>query len=452
MVGDSKNTSLPGQILDAQDLDKGNSNDENNLTRIEKGPDNGLAQKQNGVGTVEQEEILDYWKLNKKLVGAALAVLSVTVVFASITLIPIHNVINQPEFWYEAALNWLAYIFLAVYFKMYLCSVVMEYPEIMKPKVLINLLLTAWIATVIIYALQYLIWTVYLGFYQPVPQGGALNGTGMLWLIGLTFYFQSPKHLRSDPKFRKRLIWFILYWEWENYFPLQFMFVSSAIPALAQKGYLWVVAFIFFFILEFNKYLMGKMIAKAAGSNRLDAHNIMIIQLYGQYIFAVTTLISSNVDDLTTFLVLGLDFAANLFLVFQIIRSYRKQGPADSDNDEEKTKRHNMSVDLILGEGIECVIPILFMGAFCVAYYGPNYDKLGNVGFDYFQYVKITDLLDFFTGAIYMTSLDVLCSTISMTLLWFMCEINLPKKCVGVLKRYGKITAWFLLVVLNRVR
>ena len=393
---------------------------------------------------VEESENLPYWKINKKVTGTWFAILSTVFSFATVFLIPYHNVFVHPEFIWEAPfLHWFPYLVMTVAFKMYLCSVVMEYPAIISPKVLINLILTAWIVTTIVYSLQYCVWTLYFRFYQPVAQGGALNAITVIWTIGVTFYFQFPAHLRADSKFRKRIIWFIVYWEWVYHVPLQFMFVSSTVQVLGE--YIWVVAFIFIVILETNKFIMESMILKACGENEADAKRINIIQLYGQYIFAVVTMISAGVDDFTSYLILGMDFALNLVTVFKIIRSQRKVGLSEEQNAKERMYRELETKELILGEAIECIVPMIFMGGFAIAFYGPNYDKLGNVGFDYFQYTKVTDILDYLNGALYMTSIDVTCSIITILLLWFGAGINMVKESVEVAKKYGKITSWFLI-------
>ena len=231
--------------------------------------------------------------------------------------------------------------------------------------------------------------------------------------------------------------------------PLQFMLVSMTIPVLGE--YIWVVAFIFVVILETNKFIMGSMILKACGKNDVDAKRIGIMQLYGQYIFAVVTLISTGVDDFTSYLILGMDFALNLVIVFKIIRSQRKVGLTDEETAKEQTYRELETKELILGEAMECFIPMIFMGGFAIAFYGPNYDKLANVGFDYFQYTKVTDILGYLNGALYMTSIDVTCSITAIVLLWFGAGINMVKESVEVARKYGKITSWFLILCLIRV-
>ena len=443
-----KVSSVSAQVVNVQGLINGTRN-QNSSSSMETNVPNATETKMDAFQhskslSFEESENLPYWKINKKLTGTLVALLSTALSFATIFLIPFHNVFVHPEFIWEAPfLHWFPYLVMTVAFKMYLCSVVMEYPAIISPKVLINLILTAWIVTTIVYSLQYCVWTLYFRFYQPVAQGGALNAITVIWTIGVTFYFQFPAHLRADSKFRKRIIWFIVYWEWVYHVPLQFMFVSSTVQVLGE--YIWVVAFIFIVILETNKFIMESMILKACGENEADAKRINIIQLYGQYIFAVVTMISAGVDDFTSYLILGMDFALNLVTVFKIIRSQRKVGLSEEQNAKERMYRELETKELILGEAIECIVPMIFMGGFAIAFYGPNYDKLGNVGFDYFQYTKVTDILDYLNGALYMTSIDVTCSIITILLLWFGAGINMVKESVEVAKKYGKITSWFLI-------
>ena len=420
-----------------------------NIARLEK--DEGNAKTDN-MDTERREEHGDlaYFKMNKKITGTVLAIVSTTISFASMFLIPFHNVFVEPEYIWEAPfLHWFPYQFMICAFMLYIFSEVMNYPAVISPRFLMKLVLTAWGVTTLFYSLQYCVWTMYFGFYQPLPQAGPTNAVTMLFWIGVTFYFQFPADLKADPKFRKRILWFILYWEWENYFPLQFQMVSMMIPHLGD--YVWVVALMFVIILESNKYLMEKMILKACGSNIVDAKRIMTMQLYAQYIFAVVTIISANVDDFTSYLILGMDFSIDMVQVVRIIRSYRKVALGGIETEAERVERELMAKDLILAEGMECIIPVIFIAGFAIAFYGPNYDELGNVGFDYFHYVKITDIWDFSKRAFYMTCIDVSFSIFSIVVLWFFARINMVKESVNLIKKYGKMTIWFLMIMLIRV-
>ena len=420
-----------------------------NIARLEKDEGNGKTDNMN-TERLEEHGDLAYFKMNKKITGSVLAIFSTTISFASMFLIPFHNVFVEPEYIWEAPfLHWFPYQFMICAFMLYIFSEVMNYPAVIQPGFLMKLILTAWGVTTLFYSVQYCVWTMYFGFYQPLPQAGPTNAVTMLFWIGVTFYFQFPADLKADPKFRKRILWFILYWEWENYFPLQFQMVSWIIPVLGD--YVWVVAFMFVIILESNKYLMEKMILKACGSNVVDAKRIMTMQLYAQYIFAVVTIISANVDDFTSYLILGMDFSIDMVQVVRIIRSYRKVALGGIETEAERVERELMAKDLILAEGMECIIPVIFIAGFAIAFYGPNYDELGNVGFDYFHYVKITDIWDFSKRAFYMTCIDVSFSIFSIVVLWVFARINMVKESVSLIQRYGKMTIWFLMIMLIRV-
>ena len=393
---------------------------------------------------------IQYFKMNKKITGSLFAVFSTAFSFATMFLIPFHNVFVDPEYIWEAPfLHWFPYFTVLLAFMLYICHEVMDYPAVISPKFFMKLVMHAWICTTIFYSVQYYVWTIYLGFHQPLPQSGPLNAVTILWTIGVTFYFQFPGRLQSDSKFRKRIIWFILYWEWENYMPAQFQMVSQIIPLLGD--YVWVVAFIFVIILESNKFLMEKMILKACGADIVHAKRIMTMQLYAQYLFAVVTIISANVDDFTSYLILSMDFSIDLVHVFRIIRSRNKVGLDALEERTERTKRELMTKELILAEAMECIIPVIFIAGFAVAFYGPNYDELGNVGFDYFHYVKVTDILEFLRRAFYMTGIDVAFSIFSIVVLWVFARINMLKESVELVQRYGKMTIWFLMIMLVRV-
>ena len=106
---------------------------------------------------------------------------------------------------------------------------------------------------------------------------------------------------------------------------------------------------------------------------------------------------------------------------------------------------------LVITERVEFIVPGTFILMVLIAFYGPNYDELGNVGFDYFHYVKITDIWDFSKRAFYMTCIDVSFSIFSIVVLWVFARINMVKESVSLIQRYGKMTIWFLMIMLIRV-
>ena len=106
---------------------------------------------------------------------------------------------------------------------------------------------------------------------------------------------------------------------------------------------------------------------------------------------------------------------------------------------------------MVLTEAIEFLVPILFIFTFTIAYLGPNYDKIGNVGLDYWLFVKIPDLVDYLTAAFYMACLDALSIMISIPLLWTLCRINLFHSVIECARKYGKMIILFHVLILNLV-
>ena len=78
-------------------------------------------------------------------------------------------------------------------------------------------------------------------------------------------------------------------------------------------------------------------------------------------------------------------------LCFKAIRIDKKVSTVHSDTNEKQEIRNQVLTEVILNEVVGVVAPIAFIGAFCVAYYGPNANILGNVGCAVWQYEKIED-------------------------------------------------------------
>ena len=92
------------------------------------------------------------------------------IAFSIAALIPTHDIIMYPEYWYEAMYPGIFCFapIIALYWTLH-CKNVLQYSNIATPKVWFRLLLSQWIIILVFYLCQYLIWTFYLGYYQPFP-------------------------------------------------------------------------------------------------------------------------------------------------------------------------------------------------------------------------------------------------------------------------------------------
>ena len=120
---------------------------------------------------------------------------------------------------------------------------------------------------------------------------------------------------------------------------------------------------------------MNRLICNASGSNVSDAKAIMTIQIAVAYTFTVVTLISSSVNQLTSYTFLGVDFAMNLGKTLKIVKLHQtvKVNYSDGPQTQEIPKEiKELVTKLILHEGVEFLVPISYMVTFSMVYYGPN--------------------------------------------------------------------------------
>ena len=92
--------------------------------------------------------------------------------------------------------------------------------------------------------------------------------------------------------------------------------------------------------------------------------------------------------------------------------------------------------ELVLNETIEIIVPLAFIVSYATAFYGPNYDKLGSVGCDYWTFKKVDDIKSFLTPVVFMEIVDFGTAVISGILLYRLCHINILKEYFSTIKRY----------------
>ena len=99
-------------------------------------------------------------------------------------------------------------------------------------------------------------------------------------------------------------------------------------------------------------------------------------------------------------------------------------------------------MELILNETIEVLVPLAFIVSYATAFYGPNYDKLGSVGCNYWTFQKVENIKSFLTPVVFMEMVDFGTAVVSGILLWRLCNINIIKEYCSTIKRYWIILAF----------
>ena len=145
----------------------------------------------------------------------------------------------------------------------------------------------------------------------------------------------------------------------------------------------------------------------------------------------LTSCVGSIATDVSTYILLGVDFVINLFFTGQIYW-YHREGKVD--------KCGAALMTLVLNEFLEMTVPLTFLLCFLVSFYGGNAFIIGekgnkcqikcmsgNVGNDYFHFVATgpNDVLPFVYTFMILITIDLLSLVFSSIFLKKVLNINL---------------------------
>ena len=373
--------------------------------------------------------------------------------FSSITLIPFHNVIKFPEYCHEVLIPGVFGLYPCIVpFYLIQCSTIMEYPPLKSPKIIFSMFVTTALAAIVTYVIQYVVWVLYLGYNPPMPFFVYLLAYVSIFTLFIRIWFQFPRYLRKAPKYRKRLKAYYCYVLWVATFTIQFMVIQK-ICVIMNPQIQWIIAIVLTITKKLNAMMLNHLLCMAAGPKKSKAKGMATLQVELAFSFFIVIIIGSKATELTTYSILGLNFFLNLVLCINIIRTHKKVADISSELIDVRNKTKNeMMTELILIETVEFVVPVMFMVTFAITFYGPNAYIIGNVRNDYWQYQKVDNLTSYLTGAFKMTMIDALSGLISLVLLRWFCNINAVLIFIKIIKKYGLLLAFNIILAMNQVK
>ena len=374
------------------------------------------------------------------------------VIFASpILLLPQHNVITSPQYWYEGmitgclsfvvSLTLDTLIALKFYFKIgYIISI----------RLFLNLYIAAAIAAVITYTLSYLIWTTILGYYFPMPYMLFLGYIQFL-VQYLTLYFLFPKHLLTEREFQKKVLAFIFSRFLVMFVDTQYKMSTFLFTSLDLKLQ-WILAFLLPFLREFNFQIMNKIMIQFPGIDDDDVSAAIVIGMNTFHAVYVAVKIGHTATQITSYLILAMDFILNLYGCHGIIALHRSIVPRNLTNNSSTVRKINRRLlKLVLIEILEVTIPISYIATVLIAYYGPNAELLGNIRSDYWQYTPIEDIGNVVSAVLSMFTIDLCSAIIAGIALYKICLIHFPRQACAAMKTYWPVIAVNLANYINYV-
>ena len=247
--------------------------------------------------------------------------------FSTITLVPYHNVIEFPEYWYEVMFpGCFGFCVPLVYYSIIKCSIIMDFPDLLVPTTTISIFLTTMITAMLTVVVSYLVWTLYLGYNCPLPFIVYIAGY-LAWVqLMLRIWYKFPKHMRKDTVSLERLKSYYYYILCECTVDLQFVAIQVFLSKMSQELQ-WITAIIVALTRELNCFVQHRFICKATGANTVMAKGIINMKLGFKFNTFVVILIGSTANTLTSYCLLVTDFGLNVILCCKIIRLHKKVAP-----------------------------------------------------------------------------------------------------------------------------
>jgi len=361
------------------------------------------------------------------------------------TLIPNHNVFEEPEYWFEFPIIILIiYMPQVVAYIVMNCSYWMNISYIQNSRHFLFIGLLGVFDVFILYSVGFIVWTIILEYQYPIPFNSALNCYLTIISFYIALWFRFPIEWRKNKEFRSRLKWFIVAITFNQIITLQYSVIARLLIVFKDR-YQWIIAIFLPFIREFNGWTNIKLAQRCC---RGDKESVFITCTYSvstRHSIFLAYVIGARATAKTSYLVLAEDFLINVYICIKLIW-IRKRKSMDL------RKQIELVQELLINELVEFLVPLEFVICLMIAYYGPNVGIIGDVGNNYWQYIAIEDINHTLTTIFTLFFIDI-CSLLACSfLLWRFCRINLFRVYVILQREFGVVFLVNLVFVLTSVR
>ena len=370
-------------------------------------------------------------------------------------LLPQHDGIKAPDYWYELMVNvnltfnlsWVLAVF-------YDGKKILKIPSIATLAPCLRLYFASVLSFDVIYYISHLTWTRVFGYNYPIPFANlAVYLSSFVFLV--TLWYEFPERLRADKTERNRIFAYILCYLWYAIVGLQknglrMMFVK--IPLRLQ----WFMAIILPIYRKFNMWVMNNIVARwVSGTSKKDlliAKSYVNIYMNCNYALFIAISIGSTASITTSYCILTVEFIINLKNCWKIINLNRSKEKNRLARQKLKEKQQEAIVMLALTEILEILVPLAYTMTFVIAYFGPNAEILGNIRNEYWQYHEIRYPAKILFTIFQMFCFDTASAIIGGMLLWNFSNVNLWKEFNKVLTSFWPLIALRIAQITSKVK
>ena len=356
-----------------------------------------------------------------------------------LTLIPRHNSILEPMYWFEmiipagfASILIQAEFFLELY-------VLIGKDCTITIKMFLKTLLVSFLTGIGSFAIFFMIWTTMLKYNHPMPFVGLI----CFFLNRVTLVLSLPALLPSDlmkgVEFHKKVTSFMIFeFRW-----IMTTFIHSLLATifrlLENTDVQGIMALLVPLTKRFAFFAFSKMMYRIVGKENERANLLPVIDInFGYGLFNAINLVGAR--GVTVFGMVAGEFLIQLLMTYQIAKLHKKT--TFNDNEKLATDKKNAIRKLILSEMSEGLVPLAYAISFLMAYYGLNAKLFGNVGNGYWQYKEVDDTRRTFFVMFVLFIMDLVCLLVNSSIIWILTKINIFKEFCIIMRKY-----WYILPI-----
>ena len=361
------------------------------------------------------------------LIGIVLIGFSSTL---TLSLIPAHDVVQFPEYWYELLFQGPSG--LMIWTVLNIC--------IIRPGLLLNVdcvfgwknvffvLLVSFLHQEFMIVSSYYLWTRIFGYKWPIPFFGFIMSIeGLMYEFPL-IWIRFPQEYRSNGEFRKRMRNFYTI---DLYIRALIIIYQAIVEYIGESSedYQPIVALTLPIMREISIWIVSKLIARCSNGDNKGAEIFLKYYIAAFHTIVVCYVIGSYTTTTTTWTLIGFDFLINVMISIWIAWKKRSD-PSNMD------AQINLLIDLAIYELVEFHAPLSYILVIFVAYHGPNATILGNVLNSYWKYTAIENIEKTLLNMIMFFFVDFSSTLVTGSILWVFSRINLWKLFVDLQKEF----------------
>ena len=357
--------------------------------------------------------------------------------------IPIHNVFEDPKYWYELPCQMTVAVICLIDNTILWASFYINMKFLKTYHILLKMIVVGLVVFLFLEIIGHIIWTQLMHYQHPIP----FNGYIYIYLISpalyATLWYQFPSSWRRNKTFMKRLRAMITALALNHFLPI-FYYIIIYSMFVCDPKYQWIVALATPVLREFNIWISFSYAKRATKGDTNSAEIVCGQRMCCGHAYIMVCTLGAIATHETSAVVLCIDFCINIFICCKIIFCKRNQ-PMDTD------KQIGLLQELVINEIVEFMVPLAYLFVFIFAYYGPNAELIGTIKNGYWQYSPVEDI-GYTIKCVMAFFLADLCSIfVSSLLLWNYCRINLYSAFVAIQKEFGIAFTVQLATIVNFV-